>query len=92
MLKQVLVASFVLTVGTAWAQEMKVEFAGLPAESDYVTLAFRDIDGPGQMSMNGGHGKLGFAIKAGSAEVNLPPVQQGKNKALAETKLLIGNW
>ena len=117
-----------------------LKISGLPAESDYVTLSFRDLDGPGQMSMDGGHGKLGFLIKAGSPEVTLPAVQQGKkkfempegvellgehkgrrpvdgylapcsqgknnryevvvravtatdkNKALAETKLLIGNW
>lgn len=117
-----------------------LKISGLPADSDFVTLSFRDIDGPGQMSMDGGHGRLGFTVKAGSPEVTLPAVQQGKkksempegvellaehrgrrpvdgylapcsqgqnhryevvvravkaadkNKALAETKLLIGSW
>ena len=168
MKKQILAAAFVLSIGSTWAQELKVEFAdpawdgkkvpeahncnsptaatpplkisGLPADSDYVTLAFRDLDGPGLMSTEGGHGKLGFFIKPGSAEVTLPAILQGKkktdmpegvellgehkgrrpvegylapcsqgknnryevvvravtaadkNKALAETKLPIGNW
>ena len=168
MIKQLLAAGVALSIGSAWAQEMKVEFAdpawdgkrvpeahncnsataatpplkisGLPSGSDYVTLSFRDIDGPGQMSADGGHGRLGFFIKAGSAEITLPAIQQGKgegempegvellgehmgrrpvsgylapcsqgrnnryevtvravtaadkNKALAETKVPIGNW
>ena len=64
----------------ATAATPPLKLSGLPAESDYVILAFRDLDGPANMAADGGHGKLGFAVAAGSAEVQLPAVQQGKKK------------
>lgn len=65
---------------SATAMTPAIKVSGLPAASDYLTLAFRDLDGPGQMASDGGHGKLGFAVAAGSAEVSLPAVAQGKKK------------
>ena len=63
---------------TAMTPALKV--SGLPAQSDYITLAFRDLDGPGAMASDGGHGKLGFAVAAGSSGVTLPAVGQDKKQ------------
>lgn len=64
----------------AAAKTPALKVSGIPAESDYLTLAFRDLDGPGQMSRDGGHGKLGFVIQAGAGEAVLPAVAQGLKK------------
>lgn len=64
----------------ATAATPPLKLSGLPAESDYVILAFRDLDGPSNMAADGGHGKLGFAVIAGSPEVVLPAILQGKKK------------
>lgn len=65
---------------SATAMTPALKITGLPAESDYLTLSFRDVDGPAQMAADGGHGKLGYIVAAGSAELTLPSVQQGKRK------------
>lgn len=70
--------------------------SGIPAEANAIVVEFNDKSFS-KLSYDGGHGKIGFMIEPGSAEVTLPAVPGGTDEMpegvwLEEKNRATGDW